>query len=147
MSKTAIYIHIVFATKNRERTIFPEGKDRLYSYIAGILKNKNCHPCAIGGTRDHVHILLDLHPAVSLSTLVREIKTSTNGLIRQERLLSHFDGWGEGYYAGSISPAHKSQCEEYIGNQEEHHKSRSIEDEMEKIASRYGFCYHVNDWK
>ena len=145
MSKTAIYIHVVFATKYRQRTIFPDGKDRLYSYSAGIIKSKDCHLCAIGGYTDHVHLLIDLHPSVALSSLVRDIKTSSVALNKKDWFLPYFDGWSDGYYAGSLSPSHKNQCEDYIRKQESHHQNRSIEDEMETMASKYGFTYHDDD--
>ena len=147
MSKTAIFIHLVFATKYRKRTIFEEGKERLYSYIAGVIKTNNCHVCAIGGCADHIHILLDLHPSVALASLVREIKTSAVALTKKERFLPYFEGWSDGYYAGSISPSHKLQCEEYIHNQEAHHQGNSVEDEMELMASKYGFTFHNDDLK
>lgn len=146
MSRTAIYVHLVFATKYRKRTIFPDGKERLYAYMAGVIKAGNCHLCAIGGCADHIHILLDMHPTVALSSLVRELKTSASALLKRERFLPHFEGWADGYYAGSISPSHKAKCEEYIHNQEIHHHNVTVENEMEKMATVYGFSYHINDW-
>lgn len=146
MSKTAIYIHLVFATKYRRGTILPEGRDRLYAYLSGVIENNMSHVCAIGGYKDHIHILLDLHPSVALASLVREMKTSSVALLKRERFLNYFEGWADGYYAGSISPGHKKQCEDYINNQENHHSGISLEEEMEKMASKYDLSYHINDW-
>ena len=147
MSKTAIFVHLVFATKHRERTLLPEGRERLYRYMVSILKAKHCHACEIGGVTDHIHVLMDLHPSVALADLVRELKTSSAALLKRDRFLTYFDGWADGYYAGSISPSHKTKCEDYIRNQETHHQGSSIEDEMELMASKYGFIYHADDWR
>jgi putative transposase len=57
---TQLLFHVVFSTKNRERTL-PDGKrDALYKYIWGIHGNLNCHLYRIGGVDDHVHILTGL---------------------------------------------------------------------------------------
>lgn len=58
---TRILYQIVFSTKNRENTMIKTGQERLYSYIAGILKNKDCHLYRINGMEDHLHIASHIH--------------------------------------------------------------------------------------
>jgi REP element-mobilizing transposase RayT len=69
--------HIEFRTKNSISSIKPEHADQLFSYITGILKNKNSHLYRINGTGNHLHILTDLHPSYALSDFMRELKVST----------------------------------------------------------------------
>jgi hypothetical protein len=48
----------VFSTKDRRALLRSEEiRSETYSYMAGILKNLQCHPIKIGGANDHVHIL------------------------------------------------------------------------------------------
>jgi REP element-mobilizing transposase RayT len=61
-----ILLHIIFSTKNRRPTIRPEFRERLHSYMGGILRSSEAIPIAINGPQDHVHILLTL-PRNSLS--------------------------------------------------------------------------------
>ena len=79
---TQILYQIVFSTKNREHTLDKESQKELYQYIWGVLKNKKCHLYQIGGVTDHLHILTHLHPSISLSSLIKDIKLSSSELIK-----------------------------------------------------------------
>lgn len=90
---TQILYQIVFSTKNRGQTIVSNGRDDIYKYIWGILKNNNCHLYRIGGVSDHLHIVTHLHPNVSLAGLVKDIKLASTDFIKQHNLFPAFDGW------------------------------------------------------
>ena len=51
------FVHYVFSTKNRERTIAPEMRERLWAYMGGIARKNHMKAMAVGGTDDHVHAL------------------------------------------------------------------------------------------
>jgi len=55
---TANFVHCIFSTKDRRDTIPPELQERLWSYLSGITKKLGCGLLAVGGTANHVHILL-----------------------------------------------------------------------------------------
>ncbi len=40
---TQILYHIVYSTKNREKTLLKENRQAFFEYTWGILKNKKCH--------------------------------------------------------------------------------------------------------
>ncbi len=145
MSKTRCIFHIVFATKNRERTIPEHSKKELYAYIFGIIKNQNCHLIRMNGVEDHIHILLDLHPTVSLSRCVQEIKQSSSYWLRQNRILPNFIGWGKGYYAVTLGIEALAACKQYIINQEIHHRGCSFIDEVEAFAKENGLDFYPDD--
>ncbi|MBC7696256.1 MAG: IS200/IS605 family transposase [Burkholderiales bacterium] len=126
---TQIIYQIVFSTKNRERTLQKERRDDLYIYIWGLLKNKECHLYRIGGVEDHVHILTHLHPTVSLSSLVKDIKLASSKYIKENKLFIDFNGWQEGYGAFTYSVKEKDNLIEYIKNQEQHHSVKSFKEE------------------
>ena len=46
---TQLLFHVVFATKNRQRTLPDDHRELLYCYIWGIHRNLNCHLYRIGG--------------------------------------------------------------------------------------------------
>src|SRR6185437_10574098 len=62
----SILVHYVFSTKNREPLITEEMQPRLWAYMGGIARTNNIKSLAIGGMPDHVHLLLSLHPSVSV---------------------------------------------------------------------------------
>lgn len=147
MSKTLCILHIVFATKRREMTITEEYKRELYAYIYGILKNNNCFVYRINGIPNHIHLLIDLSPTISVSNLVKDIKLATNNWIKQNNdKFPYFTCWGEGYYAASISIAELESCKNYIMNQEQHHLKSNLMNEMEDMAKKYGFDWYEKDW-
>ena len=70
MAFRQILYHIVFRTKFSKKTLNQANVQELYKYIWGIIKNKNCTLFRINGMEDHIHIMSDLHPSISLSDYV-----------------------------------------------------------------------------
>ncbi len=127
---TQILYQIVFATKNREMTMVESGQERLYKYMWGILKNQNCHLYRIGGVEDHIHIVSHIHPAISVASLVQNIKLGASDLIRNENIFPNFNGWQEGYGAFTYSISAKNNLIEYVKNQKKHHGIVNSKDEL-----------------
>jgi putative transposase len=78
---TKIYIHIVFWIY--ENYLLESFRDELYAYICGTAKAKGHKPLAIGGTFNHIHILVGLNPEQAISELVKNIKTSSTRFIKR----------------------------------------------------------------
>ena len=100
---TQILYQIIFSTKNREKTMIESGRERLYSYITGILKNKNCHLYRINGIEDHLHIATHIHPSVALANLIKDVKLAASDFIKNKKLFPGFTGWQVGYGAFTYS--------------------------------------------
>ena len=93
---------------------------------------------AIGGVEDHVHCLLQLMPSQNLLQVLRTIRGLAAAWINDSKFLTlsgEFE-WDEEYWAASVSPSGVKQVVEYIGKQEEHHKTKTLESELE-IFARY----------
>ena len=56
-SLSKIYVHLIFSTKDRERTLPDEIRSDLHSYMGGTLKGLGCSPIEINTEPDHVHAL------------------------------------------------------------------------------------------
>ncbi|NDW13192.1 IS200/IS605 family transposase [Bacteroides sp. 214] len=128
-----ILYHIVFRTKNSERTLSQENISHLYKYIWGIISNKGCTLLRINGMEDHIHILSDLHPTVALSDYVKEIKTASSIWLKESGEFPHFKGWGTGYCALTYAFRDKDIITQYIKNQQEHHQRETFQDELKRI--------------
>ena len=133
-----IYYQIVFSTKHRKPVLVEEHEDQLYKYIWGIVKNKNCRLYRINGMPDHIHLFVDLHPSVSLSNFVKDIKIASNSWIKQSGLFTDFEEWQSGYGAFTYSEKDKDAVINYIKNQKEHHKHESFEDEYKNLLRANG---------
>lgn len=138
MSKTRSYFHIVFSTKHRYKCLFRDRKEKLYQYITGIIKNKKSELLIINGMEDHIHILINLHPTVALSDMVKVIKQSSSKRIQETMFFPLFDGWTSEYFACSVSPSHIKGVKEYIEKQEEHHSIKEYEEEVVDFVTKMG---------
>jgi len=69
--------------------------------------------------------------------MVKEIKTGATWWIQKKNKgLSGFQ-WQAGYGAFSISPSHRRALEKYIGNQAEHHRKVSFQEEYRRLLKKY----------
>ncbi len=119
--------HIVFSTKERQPLIGAELQPRLWNYLAAIARNHGVHVLAVGGTENHVHILLVLPTDANLADVVRTLKCNSSRWVRET---SRLFAWQEGYGGFSVSPSQIDRVGKYVANQAEHHRRRSFEDEF-----------------
>ena len=129
--------HLIWSTKNREAIIHSEFDKRLYDYIGGIIRAQNCKSIIIGGTSDHIHILVSFDSIMSVSKLVNLIKSNSTKWIHTTFPDKQYFVWQEGYGAFSVSKSQMNQITEYIKNQAEHHKKMSFQEEFRKFLLKY----------
>ena len=139
MSYTKLLYHIVFRPKNSIPAIPIEHEEILYRYIWGFIKNKSAILNRIGGMPDHIHLLVQIPPTLSLADFMRDLKTSTHRYIYEQKdKFPLFDGWGKSYCALSCSIRDKERIVEYIKNQKEHHQKVGFQDELLKLLKDNG---------
>jgi putative transposase len=138
---TQIHIHFVFAVKFRNGMIQSKWADDLYKYMTGIIQNNNHKLLAINGMPDHIHILIGLRPAQSISDLMKDMKQSSSKWINENKLTrGHFE-WQEGYGAFSHSKSQINQGINYIQNQELHHKKKTFIEEYIDFLEKFEVDY------
>lgn len=138
---TQIHIHFVFAVKFRQAIIHNDWKEELYKYIAGIIRNNNHKLLAINGVSDHIHVLIGIRPAQSISDLMKNIKQDSSKWINTNKFLKiHFE-WQEGYGAFSYSKSQLNAVVNYIENQEAHHKKKTFREEYIDFLEKFEIDY------
>ena len=135
---TQILYHIVFSTKNRERTLTKKNRPQLFKYIWGIIENKHSHPYWINGVDDHIHIATHIHQTIALAPLIKDIKLASSSFIENEDIFEKFNGWQDGYGAFTFSYRDKDALIEYIKNQEIHHSKVSFKEELIVLLNENG---------
>jgi len=78
---------------------------------------------------DHIHILVGIKPNVSISDLVRDIKSSSSKFINEQKWINGKFEWQTGFGAFSYSHSQLTPVIKYIENQEEHHKTKTFKEE------------------
>ncbi|OQX97087.1 MAG: transposase [Bacteroidetes bacterium 4572_117] len=130
---TQIYWQIVFSTKYRKPVLLKENREKLFKYIWGILKNKECVLYRVNGIEDHIHIFTHVHPTIAISDLIKDIKRATNSYIKKSNIFPEFTAWQKGYGAFTYSTREKHTIINYVKNQEEHHNTISFIDEYKQL--------------
>ena len=135
---TQILLHVVFATKERQKLIPKDGVQRFWEYITEIGSGIQVDVVAIGGTRDHLHLLLKIPATVSLADVVRVIKANSSKWANEQGWRF---AWQEGYAAFSVSASVVPILKAYIGRQEEHHRRRDFRQELAVFLRKHGVEY------
>jgi len=142
---TRLCFHIVFATKHRRSWISPELALELYPFIGAIVREHGGTLIAVGGMPDHVHLLVELRPHPSITTVVKAIKGSSSRWINEaERAPEHF-AWQEGYAAFSVSPSVLGRVRTYVLNQEQHHRKETFRTEQKELLAKHGIPFQEDD--
>ncbi len=138
---TQILYQIVFSTKYRNKVLLKDNREKLYRFIWGILKKKNCILYQINGVEDHIHIITHIHPTISLSSLVKDIKVSSSKWIKEGEVFPKFIAWQKGYGAFTYSIEAKEALVRYVMNQEAHHHKKSFKEEYSKLLQEHDVSY------
>lgn len=138
---TQIHIQLVFAVQNRKSLIHESWRNQLYRYMIAIIQNNRHKVLSIGGTADHIHILIGMRPAQALSNLMKDVKGCSSKWINENNLANGRFSWQNGYGAFSYAKNDLPNVIRYIENQAEHHKQKEMADEYIELLREHGIKY------
>ena len=138
---TQIYVQIVFAVQGKLNLISEQNRERIEKYMCGIVSNNQSKPISIYCNPDHVHVLIGLHPSVSIADMARDIKSSSSKFINENDLIKGRFRWQEGYGAFTYSKSQIDSVAKYILNQPEHHKKTSFKEEYLELLQKLDIKY------
>jgi putative transposase len=125
-SSHAVYdvkLHVVFVTKYRRPCLHEALRDYLKTAFSEILAAWRCELLEFGAEADHVHLLIAIHPALNLSTLINNLKTASARRARNrfaEHLVTFYGKpmfWHRAYYVGSVGHASLETIRTYVESQ------------------------------
>jgi REP element-mobilizing transposase RayT len=132
-------VHCVFSTKGRAPLIPTEVQLRLWAFVGGIARKNGFKALTIGGTDDHLHVLLSLTPTMPLAKAVQLLKGASSRWMN-ETCRNRF-AWQEGYGAFTIGISQRGDTVRYIEGQAEHHRKRDFQAEFVAFLKRNGVEY------
>ena len=139
MSFVKVWIHVVWSTKNREPSLSKDIRKKAFDHIIQNVREKGIFLYSIGGYVDHVHCLISLGAGQEIEKIVQLIKGESAHWVNKSKLSRRKFGWQEEYFAVSVSESILPKVRKYIANQEEHHKTRSFDDEFKNFLKRARF--------
>ena len=139
MSYIKIWIHLVWATKDRQPYLVENIRKRTFQHIAENAKAKGIHLDHINGHLEHVHCLISLNADQNIATVAQLLKGESSYWVNKNKLSKERFGWQDEYFAASVSHSQIDVVRKYIRNQEEHHKKKSFQMEFDEFVEKYGF--------
>ena len=129
-------VHCVFSTKGRAQLI--RDPEPLWAYLRGIARNCGFDIVVVGGTSNHVHLLLSVPAVRPLAELVRDLKANSSRYMKQK--VPRF-AWQDGYGAISVSPSQIEVVRNYIAHQPEHHAKHTFDQEYIAMLTKAGVAF------
>ncbi len=139
MPYVRVWIHFVWSTKNREPFLNNEIRNKVFGHIKENAKTKDIYIDFIGGYVDHVHCLISLGTDQNIEKIMQLIKGESSFWINKNNLCKTKFGWQDEYFAVSVSESNVASVRKYIAKQEEHHTSKSFDEEFTGFMRRAGF--------
>lgn len=140
-SHTRLLTHAVFGTKGRRPLMDAELRPRLFAYLGGIARELGGKALGIGGTADHVHLLVEFPPMLSIADALRVLKTNSSRCVHRTWPQRKAFEWQAGYGAFSVSESNQAAVLKYIANQETHHRRMSFKEELIRLLQTHGVPY------
>jgi len=137
----ALLVHAVFSTKDREPCLTRQIRDRLWPYLGGIARENEMRALAVGGTTDHVHVLLSLPATLAVSKALQLLKGNSSKWMHETFPELRRFSWQEGYGAFSIGISGIEDTIHYMETQEEHHRVRGFREELEAFLRKHGLPF------
>jgi len=132
-SKVHIYVHFVWTTKYRANLLMPEYERRIHRCLVDGAQSLECRVLAIGGTANHVHLIVRMPGKLSPSALMKQIKAAST-LLYNEIRPEFSDGfrWQDGYGCFSLWSTQVDKVIRYVHNQKQHHAAGTLYDIFEQ---------------
>lgn len=110
-SFTSILVHFIFVTKYRQSfAFFNVCFEHLDDFNVKVIE---CN----SGDCNHIHLILDLHPSLSVAEFAEKFKAQSSSHLRR-KFGDLWPGWQRGYYASSVASNSIENLADYIKNQD-----------------------------
>jgi len=127
-SKHSMHAHLVFTPKYRKRIFTKEHIDYMKAVFINICENFESELIEFDGEDDHVHLLVQYHPKVAISTLIHSLKGVSSRKLRKKFPIfkkvyweNKVALWSPSYFAGSVGGATIEIMKQYIEQQSTPH--------------------------
>jgi putative transposase len=130
-NKIYLFIHTIWSVHTRKPLLKKPVRMVLFPHMQKHAEENGTNIVTVNGVEDHVHCLIRMHPTQNLAQIVKGIKGESSQWLNDNKLLTEEFGWQDGYAAYSVSPSGVKQVTDYIYKQEEHHKTKTLEGELE----------------
>ncbi len=133
MPYTSVYIHFIWATKNRAPLISNELKPLLLNHIKENSIKKGIFISSLNCVDDHIHLLVSLGTEQTIAKTAMLIKGESSFWVNKQKLIPTKFEWQDDYIALSVSYSAIDKVKDYIKYQEIHHKKTNFNEEYQEF--------------
>ena len=111
----------MFVVKYRRKVLNGAAIDRMHEVCLGVAEKMGFQLMELNGEADHVHLLVEYPPTLSVSSLVNHLKGVSSRMLRKEFPELTARGahlWTPSYFAASAGGAPIERLREYVESQE-----------------------------
>lgn len=138
-----IFIQTVFPVKYRKAVIDKKWRSKLCGVIGNLINEMGCNTLIVNGCEDHIHCFFALKPNISVSEVMKSVKSKSSKWVNEQALTTNRFEWQKGFGCFSYGHSQIQRVYEYIKNQEEHHKKRSFHEEYVKLLEYFDIDYNA----
>jgi putative transposase len=128
---TCLHTHIIWTTWDRAPLIKDDREGDIYAVIQSECRDMKAFVKAIGGTENHVHVLVDVPPSVSIANLAKQMKAVSSLMVNTQFGPRGCFKWQGAYGAFAVSRNDVDTVTAYIRNQKEHHAMKTTIADLE----------------
>jgi putative transposase len=127
--------HLVWSTKNRQPLLTPLVEKHVYGYLTGKAVGLRGVVYALGGTVDHVHMVVAIPPSISVSKFVGQVKGVASTRLNKSGISDVRFEWQGEYGAFSFDAKRLPNYIAYVERQKEHHAEGTFIPVLERMTS------------
>ena len=125
-NKLELYVHFVWATWDWHPWITDGISRRIYREIESEVRKLGCTVLAIGGTHDHVHLLVKIIATVTIADIAKQAKGASSHFINEVLKPTEPFKWQGSYGAFTVSRWDVESIIEYVTHQRQHHADQTL---------------------
>ena len=114
-----LFYHLVWSTRGRHPWLTAEVEPVAHGLIREKSLALGARVHALNGTEDHVHLVVELPPKLSISRFIGQVKAVSSTMLNRQ-VLQGF-GWQPEYGAFTVTPKHLPTVVGYVESQKERH--------------------------
>jgi putative transposase len=134
-----IWVHLVWATKNRVPLLTKDMWQQVFKHIKENGMEKNIYVDFVNGHVDHEHCLISLNANQTIAKILQLLKGESSFWINKNNLCKQYFEWQDEYFEVSVNESGVDAVREYIKNQKTHHARKTFEEEYDEFTRKYGF--------
>jgi REP element-mobilizing transposase RayT len=132
-NKLQLYLHLVWATWDREPLITPGIERPLYRCIQQEAQKQGCTVLALNGVADHVHLVVSFPTTITIADLAKQVKGVSSCFVNDQLSPSSQFKWQGFYGAFTVSRWDVDKVVTYVKRQKEHHRANTLLAEWEEM--------------